>query len=320
MIGVRPLAAAERAALVDGLVDGAAAELVDVDGRPLGEVSSAAYDPATTEIAACPYADRRRGEPMNLTALAQLSGCWRALLGTVAALAGPSPTVHRAWWVATTCIAAPLVGPRPVPVELAALYKTALGLSQATAALLLADDGVADVPLVALGDEDAFFAFLDDGEWLFGQVQVCAGSGPQIRQMYAALAGLGAPVGGVGPAFAALPGGPEIGAVGVEVVGLQAAYLTATRRAVRAGRAEGLDGSPAERWLQTPPPWLRALVAVPNRPIAHVLRLFPAGGAPPRVARFLTDVAERPERDAGDLGRAFAEAVAALAVRGPERA
>lgn len=310
MIGARPLGPAQRAALVAGLVDGAAAELVDVDGRPLGEVSSAAYDPSATEIAACPYADRRRGEPMNLTALAQLSGCWRALLGTVAALAGPSPTVHRAWWVATTCVAAPLVAPRPVPVELAALYKTALGLSQATAALLLAEGGVADVPLVALGDDDAFFTFLDDGEWLFGQVQVCAGSGPQIRQMFGALAGLGAPVGPVGPAFAALPGGAEIGAIGVEVIGLQAAYLTAARRAVRAGRADGLAGTPAERWLHAPPPWLRALAAVPNRPVEQVLRLFPTAGAPPVVARFVAEVAEGPDRDAGALARAFASATA----------
>ena len=40
----------------------------------------------------------------------------------------------------------------PIPVALAALYKTSLGLSQVTAALLLADDGVADAPLAELGD------------------------------------------------------------------------------------------------------------------------------------------------------------------------
>ena len=50
------------------------------DGRALGEISSLRYDPDRTEVVACPYADGRRGLPMNLSALRQLTGHWPAIL------------------------------------------------------------------------------------------------------------------------------------------------------------------------------------------------------------------------------------------------
>ncbi|MEZ4241124.1 MAG: hypothetical protein R3F59_34185 [Myxococcota bacterium] len=178
-----------RPALVRGLCDARALSLRDAEGRPLGEVSAPGYDEVPTEVVACPYADGRRGQPMNVTALRQLTGAWPALLGTVRTLSGPSPTAHRAWRTAVACTAAPLLVAEPVPVPLAALFKTALGLSQVTTALLLAADGVADTPLAALGTPAEAFDTLDRDGWLQGQLQVCAGSRPMIEQMWRALGG-----------------------------------------------------------------------------------------------------------------------------------
>ena len=219
---------------------------------------------------------------MNLTALRQLTAAWPALLGTVQALAGPDPTVHRAWRAAVACTSAPLLRPGPVPVAVGGLYKTALGLTQATTALLLADDGVADTPLAQLGGPDAFFAWLDDGGWLLGQVQVCAGSAPMIASMFRALCGEGAP----GPGLDLDPPALWVDAA-CATVGLQVAYLAAAYGAVRRGQDAGIADTPAGTWLRAPPPWLRAVLAVPNRPPEHARRLFPAGRVPDVVTGFL---------------------------------
>jgi hypothetical protein len=271
--------------IVEGLLQQRAGALRDADGRPLAEVSAPSYGEVVTEVVACPYRDRRAGKPMNVTALRQLTACWPSLLGTVRTLAGPTPTVHRAWRAAIACITAPLLGPEPVPVPLAALYKTALGLTQATTALLLADDGVADVPLASLGGPGAFFAWLDEGEWLLGQQQVCSGPQPMIERMYGALCGRGeeAPA----EAFVALGDPASWADTATAVVGLQAAYLAAAYQAVRRGDDAGIEETPAATWLRASPPWLRAVLAVPNRPPEHARRLFPAGAAPEVLEAFL---------------------------------
>lgn len=251
--------------LVEGLRTYRANRLVDADGRPLGEVSSPRWDPDRTEVVACPYPDRRAGRPMNRTALRQVSPVWPELLATFRALAGPSPTVHRAWRAALVGLSAPLLVPEPVPVVLSALYKTSLGLSQVTTDLLLAEDGVADAPFASLGDGEAFFDALDRGGWLLGQVQVCAGTRAMFVQLGEALAG--AP--GEARLTPALPDDPE-----------RIADVAALALADHALDALGAPGSPL-------PPWLRALVAVPDRPLAHVRRLFPTGATPPAIERRL---------------------------------
>jgi hypothetical protein len=306
--------AADVARIVSGLLDYRTNDLVDGDGRALGEVSSPRYDPARTELVACPYADARRGQPMNLSALRQLAAPWPALPSTVRALAGPAPTVHRTWWVSLAGTVAPLLVDGPVPVGLSALYKTSLGLSQVTASLLLAEDGVADAPFAELGDDAAFFAFLDDGRWLVGQQQVCAGTAPQIREIARALAG-GPPLGG--PILAPLDT-PSIAALvdlAAAVVGLQAACIGAVYAAVRRGADDGLSGTPAEAWLARTPPWLRAWAAVPNRPPDQVRRLYPTGGTPDVVERFLAGG----PATAGVLAERFDVAIRALCAQ-PDRA
>ena len=224
-------------------------------------------------MVSCPYADVRKGAPMNRSALQQMAITWPALLASMGALAGPAPTVGRAWAAAVTGTALPLVAPSPVPRLTAALFKASLGLSQVFSAMCLSTPGVASLPLAALGNPRDFFAALDQGRWLVGAEQVCAGSQPMIEEAFAALCGGG----GLAPAEVdALV--RQVGSVPPTVVGLHVAYLAASARAARAGDGE----APA-----APHPWLRAVFAVPNRAPDHALRLFADGEAPPAVTRFL---------------------------------
>jgi hypothetical protein len=271
-----------------GVVDFSAADLVDVDRRPCGELASARYDEGATEVVACPYHGVRSGLPMNRTALRQISSAWPALVGSARALVDPEePTVYRAFRAAVAGTAAPLAfhaasPDQPIPRVLSAFFKASLGFSQVLSALLLADDGVADAALSDLGDGDAFLAYLEHERWLVGQLQVCAGPEPMIRQMFEAFAGISGE-----PRLAPEFGDPATYAdVAVEAIGVQAAYLLMTRERTRAGEPpRGTDG---ERWLaNTPQPWLRAIRMAPNRAPEHALRLFPAGRVPPSVQRVL---------------------------------
>lgn len=274
--------------IIDGVLDYAAVDLLDVDGRPCGEIASRRYPDVATEVIACPYADARRGTPMNLSALRQLTAVWPALVASVRAQAGPNATVSRAFRTVIAGTTGPLAfraqhGDEPIPRALAALFKVGLGFSQVLSTLLLADDGVADAPLAELGDSDAFFAWLDRDRWLLGQVQACGGSAPMIAEMFDALCGR------AGDAVLA----PEVAAIGeahvdpaVAAIGVQVAYLAALSRVVRGGGSiEGARGAP---WLDRPPaPWLRAVASVPNRPPEHARRLFALGALPAPVARML---------------------------------
>jgi hypothetical protein len=257
--------------LARDLVSFAATALFDVDGRPVAEVASPAWRDVPTELVACPYADVRAGQPMNRTALRQMSAVWPALLASFAALGGGTPTVHGAWAAALSGIALPLLAPRPVPRLQSALFKASLGLSQVFSALLLSDDGVADAPLTSLGDGAAFFAELDRGRWLVGADQVCAGTAPMIEQVFDALTGR-IPVDPAPPEIRAVPAAPV-------AVGLHVAHLLACQQAARRGERE-----PVTDPLN---PWLRAVFAVPNRPVAHARRLFEAGAVPAAVERYL---------------------------------
>lgn len=265
----------------------ASRDLIDVDGRPIGELASRRYDTIETEIVACPYHDARRGLPMNKTALRQLSSCWPEVVQAAAALSGPDATVHRAWWACIGGTTAPRIHHerfgRPIPRVLSSLYKGSLGYSQVLTALLLAQDGLADVPLSSLGDSDAFFALLDDGKWLVGQVQACAGPAPMIGQL---LMALGDDAAEPPPDLAALGDPAPWTDAAATWVGLQVAFLGAARVALRR------DGGPADavsRYLDVEHPWLRAVLQTPDRQPEHARRLFPAGQVPDLVEAFLAE-------------------------------
>ncbi len=263
----------------------ASRDLIDVDGRPIGELASRRYDAIVTEVVACPYHDARRGLPMNKTALRQLSSCWEEVLQAAAALSGPQATVHQAWWACIAGTTAPRIHAEafgtPVPRVLSALYKGSLGFSQVLTALLLAEEGVADVPLSSLGDGEAFFELLDDGRWLVGQVQACSGPAPMIGQL---LGALGDADGVAPPAVAALGDPRPWGDAAATWVGLQVAFLGAAREELL--RAAGPSDAVA-RYLDVEHPWLRAVLQVPDRRAEDARRLFPTGAVPEPVEAFL---------------------------------
>jgi hypothetical protein len=66
--------------LVAAVVRFEAADRIDEDGRPCGELASRFYDEAATEVVACPYSGSRRGLPMNQTALRQAASVWPQVL------------------------------------------------------------------------------------------------------------------------------------------------------------------------------------------------------------------------------------------------
>lgn len=253
---------------VDDLVNFRAIDRIDVDGRPIGELASSRYDPAATEVVACPFSGARRGLPMNATALAQAHTVWPEVVASARALSGPQATVARAFAASIVGVTAPLAfterhPDEPVPRMLSALFKTSLGYSQVLSTLLLAADGVADAPLTDLGDAASFMKFLDDGKWLVGQVHVCAGPPARIAELFDALAGR-TPHAPMPQTLAALE--PErFGPVAVEAIALQVADLIARR--ATASRA----------------PWLRAVFSVPERRPDHAARLFETGAVPPSV-------------------------------------
>jgi hypothetical protein len=285
-------------ALVDELVSFGGIDLLDVDGRPIGELASRRYDPDATRVIACPFAGSRHGLPMNATALAQVHTVWPAIVTSTRALAGPDATVGRAFSVAMLGVTAPLAHAaahpgEPVPRLLSTLFKTSLGFSQLLATLLLADDGVADARLADLGDEAAFIAFLEDGRWLIGQGHVCAGPAPRIAELFSALCGRDGPC-EVAPQLAAV-GPVPLATQSVAVVGAQIAHQIGQRLR---GVSEAAPRAP----------WLRAVWSVPSRRPMHAARLF-ATGAVPEAVRAVIDAADDPT---ADVGAAFADALEAL--------
>ncbi|MEN0066459.1 MAG: hypothetical protein AAGA48_30260 [Myxococcota bacterium] len=273
-------------------------DLIDVDGRPVGELGSSAYASVPTEVGSCPYADARRGRPMNRSALRQLSQVWGDVPVTVSAMAACAlrpGTVAGAWQTALAGTALPGEWARtqpgvPVPRRWSAIYKTSLGFSQVLTAMLLSEDGVADCRLEALGTADAFFELLDRERWLVGEEQVCAGPAAWIGRLFEALAS---------PAPAPLPF--DVGHLGrrrAVWVALQTAYYGAARQ---------LPGS-------LPPPrlpCLRAIQALPGRTAVHARRLFAEGDVPKELDAFLK--AQEGVDDRGALDDLRGRAVAPFA-------
>jgi hypothetical protein len=250
--------------------------LLDEDGRAVAEVGAEVVG-APTELVACPYPDHRSGLPMNRSALRQMATVWPAVLERIAAYAGPGPvTVRGAFGGALTGTSAVIhhavVSPgEPVPRAVAATYKTCLGLTQVLAALCLLDPDLGESPLRALGDADAFFSLLDDGRWLVGQVEVCAGPRALIGEVFEALATGGGPQ----PPWA----DEARWASGLLGAALLAAPLP-DPTAPRLARLLGPKG----------PSWTRALFAAPGRRPGAVGWWFEPGALRTSVEGFATSL------------------------------
>lgn len=270
-------------------------DLVDEDGRPVGEIGARWWSSAETELVACPYADARHGRPMNQSALRQLGRVWDEVRTTVAAMsavASEPGTVAGAWQTALagTAIPTSFASERPgvrVPRALSALCKTSLGFSQLLTALLLSADGVADQRLADLGTSRDFLGLLDREGWLVGDEQVCAGPRDWIGAMFDAFAN---------PLAGELPHDVRtLGRRRATWVGLQVAWIGAAR---------------AKGTVEPRLPYLRAVQVQPGRRAHHARRLFVDGDVPDAVEAFLSRLVAEPEADFARLSTMRDEAVA----------
>lgn len=240
-----------------------------VDGQPIGGIAAADYDLDAADVVPCPYDDRRKGRPMDRTALRVVTAHWPLTLRAAAALSGPDATVHQAWRTCMGLLHAPLfhveLGPRPVPLEMVGGVKVALGFAQLLTDAMLSEDGAAARPLLALSSPDALFADLDQAGRLLGQQHVCSGTRPMFAAFWTALAGddgpLPAPWSDL-PAFSTR-------------LDWQLSHYGVVAARILAGDAHGREA-----------PWLYARA---GGDAALALRLFPAGAAPERLVRHLSD-------------------------------
>jgi hypothetical protein len=181
-------------ALLTAVTQDVVRDLLDEDGRPLGENASPKYPKDMTREVTCPYSGTRHGGVMNVSALAQITENWSQVLGALRS----EGTVLSAWRATVAGITAPvryaLDHPgEPVPRSLSALYKTCLGFNQVLLHVLLSGD-VARRPLSDLGDADSFLDLLEAGGFLVGGEQVCAGPPQMLRAAFDALGATGEPV------------------------------------------------------------------------------------------------------------------------------
>ncbi len=264
---------------------------LDVEGRPLGEAASPLYPADTVEVI-CPYSGARRGKVMNETARLQVVAHRDAGLATLAA-ALPSDAVGADLLrVCTAMIVAPLQHPRPTPAAVSSAYKTNLGFQQILLSLALDTPAFAATPLGALPDAATLLAALDEGRWLVGQRQVCAGAPGDIAYAWEVMCRRREPP--EATPFAISDGHWAIGATALTV-----ALVLRTAALLAAGDRTGLPGygtaAPdvdrwplgARLWQRPPAPWVIAALARRVRPPESVTQLFVA--VPDAVAAFLDD-------------------------------
>jgi hypothetical protein len=251
---------------------------LDVDGRPLGEVSSPLYPPDTVEVV-CPYSGVRRGKLMNESARLQVVANRDAGLATLAAALPEDAVGADLLRVGTALITAPLHHPRPTPAAVASAYKTNLGFQQVLLSLGLDTPSFAATPLRDLPDAAALLEALDLGGWLVGQRQVCAGSPGDIAYAWEVMCKRRPPPD-------AAPFAISDGRGAIAATGLIVALVLRTAERLEVGDREGLVGfgTPeadvarwplgARLWRQPPAPWIVSATARPHRRAEDVRGLF----------------------------------------------
>jgi hypothetical protein len=259
---------------LEAFLHGSFRDWLDTESRPLGEVSSRYYPPTTNEIR-CPYSDSRKGLPINQSALLQLHQYWPAILATIQQLAGKAPTTAGLLNACTAAVLAPLsYSDRPVPAGISALYKSTIGVHQLLISLLLDSPGLASLPAAELPSGAAFFQAADQGHWLIGAQQACAGPARDIEQFWEVLTGRQA-----APLAEKLP--VVLNPWGEQALALVLALVLATQSLSQKGASDftGALGPTLVRERGTS--WILGGLARPDRPIASVLGLYQK--APPVV-------------------------------------
>ncbi|MEM1349794.1 MAG: hypothetical protein AAGI01_14625 [Myxococcota bacterium] len=190
------------ATMLDAWLGLGALAWTDADGRPLGErAQDAAYHAAGVEERACPFQDERQGAPapvINMAALRQVRGHWGELLehvrwaGRLHCADGVRMTWAQLARVVSSVHGTPVVWglkhpDQLIPRRLSALFKTTLGFSKLFPTMILDDEERAPRVVREEFTPRAFFTWLDEGHWLIGSHQVCAGSTRSIMEYFDAL-------------------------------------------------------------------------------------------------------------------------------------
>jgi len=255
---------------------------LDTEGRPLGEIGSAHY-PASTATAPCPYAGVRKGNPMNLPALKQVRAHWETNLATLTVLRGE--TVADALRAVTTAVSAPLAfGVRPVPVAVAAVHKANLGYQQTLVSLLLDSPGLAASRAAELPRGDVLLEALEQGHWLQGTVQACAGAPADIALAWDVITGR-----------AERAGTPlEIPRTVIpELLGLEVALVLRTAELLHRGVRTDRSPIGMRLWEGQRGPWLIGATARAGRSADNARQLY--AEVPPALEAFLSAKGETHE-------------------------
>lgn len=290
--------------------------LIDETGRSLGEhthMHRDDVDPA--ELAPPHFGDvrDRYGLPYNRAAFAQVGRHWRWVVPALWRLAeerghaGRTATAYDAYVVANDAYhlaiahalrrdAAPLL----VPERYAGLHKIALGYTILFAEGLLDGTTPADAPADPW-EADGFLRFLDDGAWLVGLHECCAGPLDMIRTGFEALVHPRATEDTEG---STLPGESELARTVAdrarELFALSVVAVSGARVFLQWGAGWGEGGGTPEASAAEP------VTATLGRPGAcraaiwchkhsrtdprQALRLYPAGEAPESLRDFVGEL------------------------------
>jgi hypothetical protein len=173
--------------LVFGLDD-----VLDEEGRPLHErrAPSVAKTGVPMELQSCPYHDERRGLPMNVSALEQLTRYFPAAAASVAAFRGMTGKIERPWEGMLLALLDLLSSPtlqllqardpnRRVSGLAAGGYKLAAGYFDALRRILDLDAREKKHPATAAG----FLDFVREHRLLIGPSEACAGPWEHITAL-----------------------------------------------------------------------------------------------------------------------------------------
>lgn len=155
---------------------------VDEEGRPVGErrAPSEVKQGVSMVLRACPYNDPRRGQPMNVSALKQITRHLDAVLDDIAAFRATLGEAHTTWEGMSTTVIDQLARPAhallrapdtPIPATAAVGHKLAAGYFGLLRRLLEDEALGAQRPLTL----DAFMEQVQLKGALKGASEVCAG-------------------------------------------------------------------------------------------------------------------------------------------------
>lgn len=163
----------------------------DDEGRPISERRADATVRAGVEMdmRECPYSGIRHGRLMNMSALAQISNHYNAVMAEIAAFRGQLGRDEASWPDILAVVLDQLARPairllqqrdphRPVPAQAAVGHKLAAGLFGVMRTLHERLALGANLPVTA----DLFMQLVDETGALVGASEVCAGSPQMIRK------------------------------------------------------------------------------------------------------------------------------------------